>query len=77
MELSLRLGIVGVIQANTYERRTNLVGAEDWSMKFMGGGVTWPSTQINLYSSMNDYVGNLLRTIDRTNGQKIDNVEIM
>lgn len=44
MELSLRLGIVGVIQANAYERRTNLVGAEDWSMRFMGGGMTWPST---------------------------------
>lgn len=45
MELSLRLGDVGVIQANTYEERADLVGAEGWRVRFMGGGVTWSSTQ--------------------------------
>lgn len=45
MELSLRLGDVGVTQANTNEERADLVGAESWRVRFVGGGVTWSSTQ--------------------------------
>lgn len=40
MELCLRLGDVGVVQANTCEERRNLVGAKGWRVRFMGGGLT-------------------------------------
>lgn len=40
MELRLRLGAEGVIQANTCEKRRNLVGAKGCRVNFMGGGLT-------------------------------------
>ena len=40
MELCLRLEDVGVIQTNTYEERRNLIGAEGWRVKLIGGGLT-------------------------------------
>lgn len=68
MELSLKLGDIGIIQANTCKERTNLVGTESWRVRIMGGGVTWPSTENILNSSIDDYVANILRPVDRTNG---------
>lgn len=38
MALSLRSGDAGVIPANTYEERRNLIGAEGWRVRFMDGG---------------------------------------
>lgn len=45
VELNQRPGDIGVIQANTCEERRNLNGAEGRRVRFMGGGVTWLSTQ--------------------------------
>lgn len=56
-EVSLRLGDAGVLQAHPYEERRQLARVESWRVRFMGGGVTWPSTLKNLNSNMDDYVG--------------------
>lgn len=65
-EFSLRLGDVGVLEANTYEERRNLVGTEGWRVRLMGSEVTWPSPEEKLNSSMDEYVGNLLGTVDKS-----------
>lgn len=40
MELSLRLGDLGVIQASTCEERRNLVETDGWRVRFLGSGAT-------------------------------------